>query len=66
VGCVFSAVHDFLSPVIRQFREQHPGVMVRIIEEGADALARLSTVAWQELANYPYALVSQASRKRKK
>lgn len=36
VGCVFSAVHDFLPPVIRRFREQHPQVMVRVIEEGAD------------------------------
>lgn len=36
VGCVFSAVHDFLPPVIRAFRAQHPQVLVRIIEEGAD------------------------------
>ena len=36
VGCVFSAVHHFLPPVIRSFREQHPRVLVRIIEEGAD------------------------------
>lgn len=36
VGCVFSAVHDFLPPVIRSFRQQHPQVLVRIIEEGAD------------------------------
>jgi DNA-binding transcriptional LysR family regulator len=33
---VFSAVHHFLPPVIRAFREQHPRVLVRIIEEGAD------------------------------
>lgn len=107
VGCVFSAVHDFLPPVIRRFREQYPQVMVRIIEEGADEvlacvkdgeadfalnytgmqdpeveftpllkepfvlacpaghpLAKRNTVTWQELANYPYALVSQASRNR--
>ena len=36
IGCVFSAVHHFLPPVIRAFREQHPHVLVRIIEEGAD------------------------------
>lgn len=36
VGCVFSAVHHFLPSVIRTFREQHPHVLVRIIEEGAD------------------------------
>jgi DNA-binding transcriptional LysR family regulator len=38
VGCVFSAVHHFLPPVIRSFRAQHPHVLVRIIEEGADAV----------------------------
>lgn len=36
VGCVFSAVHHFLPPVIRAFRQKHPNVLVRIIEEGAD------------------------------
>jgi DNA-binding transcriptional LysR family regulator len=36
VGCVFSAVHHFLPGVIRAFREQHPHVLVRIVEEGAD------------------------------
>ena len=36
VGCVFSAVHHFLPAVIRSFREKHPRVLVRIIEEGAD------------------------------
>jgi DNA-binding transcriptional LysR family regulator len=36
VGCVFSAVHHFLPGVIRSFRAQHPHVLVRIIEEGAD------------------------------
>jgi DNA-binding transcriptional LysR family regulator len=36
IGCVFSAVHHFLPPVIRAFREKHPQVLVRIIEEGAD------------------------------
>ena len=36
IGCVFSAVHHFLPPVIRSFRERHPHVLVRIIEEGAD------------------------------
>jgi DNA-binding transcriptional LysR family regulator len=36
VGCVFSAVHHFLPAVIRTYRERHPQVQVRIIEEGAD------------------------------
>ena len=36
VGCVFSAVHHFLPGVIRSFRAQHPRVLVRIVEEGAD------------------------------
>ena len=36
IGCVFSAVHHFLPPVIRAFREKHPQVLVCIIEEGAD------------------------------
>lgn len=107
VGCVFSAVHHFLPPVIRTFRQRHPHVMVRIIEEGADEvlasvkggeadfalnytgmqdpeveftpllkepfvlacpaghpLARRRSLRWQELAAYPYALVSHASRNR--
>ncbi|HYF19170.1 MAG TPA: LysR family transcriptional regulator [Ramlibacter sp.] len=107
IGCVFSAVHHFLPPVIRAFREKHPGVLVRIIEEGADevlasvkqgesdfalnyigmqdpevdftpllkeayvlavpashVLARRRKVKWEELAQYPYARVSHASRNR--
>lgn len=36
IGCVFSAVHHFLPPVIREFRRRHPRVLVRIFEEGAD------------------------------
>lgn len=107
VGCVFSAVHHFLPPVIRRFRQLHPHVMVRIIEEGADEvlasvkvgeadfalnytgmqdpevdftpllkepfvlacpaghpLTRRRSLRWQELAAYPYALVSHASRNR--
>ena len=36
IGCVFSAVHNFLPPVIHAFRARHPHVLVRIIEEGAD------------------------------
>lgn len=36
IGCVFSAVHHFLPAVIRTYRERHPHVLVRIIEEGAD------------------------------
>ncbi|MBC5765728.1 LysR family transcriptional regulator [Ramlibacter albus] len=107
IGCVFSAVHHFLPPVIRSFREQHPRVLVRIIEEGADEvlaavqqgeadfainyigmqepeleftpllrepyvlacpaghpLARRKSVRWEELADYPHARVSHASRNR--
>lgn len=107
VGCVFSAVHHFLPGVIRSFREQHPHVVVRIIEEGADEvlasvksgeadfalnytgmqdpevaftpllkerfvlacplghpLAKRRSVRWEEIVNYPYALVSHASRNR--
>jgi DNA-binding transcriptional LysR family regulator len=107
IGCVFSAVHHFLPPVIRAFREQHPGVLVRIIEEGADEvlasvkqgeadfglnyigmqdpevdftpllkepyvlacpaghpLAKRRSVRWEELADYPHARVSHASRNR--
>ncbi|MDB5912527.1 MAG: transcriptional regulator, LysR family-like protein [Ramlibacter sp.] len=107
IGCVFSAVHHFLPPVIRAFREQHPRVLVRIIEEGADevlasvkqgeadfalnyigmqdpdveftpllkepyvlavpvghALAKRRSVRWEELADYPHARVSHASRNR--
>jgi DNA-binding transcriptional LysR family regulator len=107
VGCVLSAVHHFLPPLIHTFRERHPGVLVRIIEEGADevlasvkqgeadlalnyigmqdpdleftpllkepyvlacpaghALARRRAVNWEELADYPLARVSHASRNR--
>ncbi len=107
IGCVFSVVHHFLPPVIRAFRELHPNVLVRIIEEGADEvlasvkhgeadfavnyigmqdpeveftpllkepyvlacpvghpLARRRSVRWEELADYPQARVSHASRNR--
>src|SRR5438270_4941968 len=107
VGCVFSAVHHFLPPVIKAFREQHPRVLVQVIEEGADEvlasvkqgqadfalnyigmqdpdvaftpllkepyvlacpadhpLARRRSVRWDELAAYPLARVSHASRNR--
>jgi DNA-binding transcriptional LysR family regulator len=107
VGCVFSAVHHFLPSVIRGYSEQHPRVLVRIIEEGADevlaavkqgeadfalnyigmqdpeldftpllkepyvlavpsshSLARRRSVRWEELADYPLARVSHASRNR--
>jgi len=107
IGCVFSAVHHFLPPLIRGFRERHPGVLIRIIEEGADevlasvkqgeadlalnyigmqdpdleftpllkepyvlacpaghALAKRRAVNWEELAAYPLARVSHASRNR--
>jgi DNA-binding transcriptional LysR family regulator len=107
VGCVFSAVHHFLPGVIRTFREQHPHVLVRLIEEGAQEvlasvksgeadfalnytgmqdpeveftnllkepfvlacpvnhpLAKRRSVRWIELADHPYALVTQANRNR--
>jgi DNA-binding transcriptional LysR family regulator len=107
IGCVFSAVLHFLPPVIRAFRERHPRVLVRIIEEGADEvldavkhgeadfalnyigmqdpeleftallkepyvlacpvghpLAKRRSVNWSELADYPHARVSHASRNR--
>ena len=107
IGCVFSAVHHFLPPVIRAFQERHPRVLVRIVEEGADEvlasvkhgeadlavnyigmqdpevefmpllkepyvlacpaghpLARRRAVKWAELATYPHARVSHASRNR--
>ena len=107
IGCVFSAVHHFLPPVIRAFREKYPRVLVRLIEEGADEvwasvkhgeadfalnyigmqdpeveftpllkepyvlacpadhpLARRRSVRWEELARYPFARVSHASRNR--
>ncbi|MES2635319.1 MAG: LysR family transcriptional regulator [Pseudomonadota bacterium] len=107
VGCVFSGVHHFLPEVIRSFRKEHPHVLVRIIEEGADevlecvkageadfalnytgmqdpeveftpllkeafvlacpaghVLAKRRSVRWEELADHPYALVSQQSRNR--
>ena len=107
VGCVFSAVHHFLPPVIRAFRDKYPRVLVRIIEEGADEvlasvkhgeadfainyigmqdpdvsftpllkepyvlacpvghpLAKRRSIQWAELAQYPLARVSHASRNR--
>lgn len=36
IGCIFSVVHHFLLEVIGAFREQHPNVLVRIVEEGGD------------------------------
>ena len=38
IGCVFSAVHHFMPPVINAYRERHPNVLVRIIEQGADGV----------------------------
>jgi len=107
IGCVLSAVHHFMPPLINAFRKEHPRVLVRIIEEGADEvlacvkqgeadlalnyigmqdpeveftpllkepyvlacradhpLARRRSVGWEELAAYPHARVSQASRNR--
>ena len=107
IGCVLSTVHHFMPPLINAFRKEHPRVLVRIIEEGADEvlasvkqgeadfalnyigmqdpeveftpllkepyvlacpadhpLARRRSVGWEELAAYPLARVSQASRNR--
>jgi DNA-binding transcriptional LysR family regulator len=104
---VFSAVHHYLPHVVQAFRERHPGVLVRIVEEGADEvltsvkqgeadfavnyigmqdeeleftllmkepyvlacpaghpLSRRRCVNWEELAPYPQARVSHASRNR--
>ncbi|AEG91678.1 LysR family transcriptional regulator [Ramlibacter tataouinensis] len=36
IGCIFSVVHHFLLEVIGTFREQHPRVMVRLVEESGD------------------------------
>jgi DNA-binding transcriptional LysR family regulator len=36
IGCVLSTVHHFMPPVINAFRREHPKVLVRVIEEGAD------------------------------
>ena len=38
IACVFSAVHHFLPAVIDTYRERHPKVLVRIIEDGADGV----------------------------
>ncbi|MBG9390411.1 LysR family transcriptional regulator [Caenimonas aquaedulcis] len=38
IGCVFSAVHHFMPAVIDSYRERHPNVLVRIIEDGADGV----------------------------
>ena len=38
IGCVFSAVHHFLPAVIESYRERHPNVLVRILEQGADGV----------------------------
>jgi DNA-binding transcriptional LysR family regulator len=38
IGCAFSVVHHFLPPVIASYRERHPNVLVRIIEQGADGV----------------------------
>lgn len=36
IGCVLSTVHHFMPPLINAFRKEHPRVLVRIVEEGAD------------------------------
>ena len=53
VGCVFLAVSHFLLGVIEQFRQEHPHVMVRVMEEGADAVLGFVKSGEAELAiNY--------------
>lgn len=53
VGCVFLAVSHFLLGVIEQFRKEHPHVMVRVMEEGADAVLGFVKSGEAELAiNY--------------
>jgi DNA-binding transcriptional LysR family regulator len=39
VGCVFSVAHHFLPGVIRTYRERHPNVLVRIVEQGAEGVS---------------------------
>ena len=36
IGCIFSVVQHFLLEVIGGFREEHPRVMVRLVEESGD------------------------------
>lgn len=105
VGCIFSVVHHFLLEVIGAFREQHPRVMVKLVEESGDEvlasvksgqadfaisytgmhdpdveftpllkepfvvacrpehpLAKRRSLRWDEIGDYPYALVSHESR----
>jgi len=38
VGCIFSVVHHFLLQVVGEFQQQHPRVMVRLVEESGDAV----------------------------
>ena len=107
IGCVFSAVHHYLPHVVQAFHDRYPGVLVRVIEEGADEvlasvktgaaefainyvgmqdealeftllvkepyvlacpsshpLASRDCVQWMEIAPYPQARVSHASRNR--
>ncbi len=43
ISCVPSAVRYFLPPVLQSFHQQHPHIVVRIIDEGAsDALASVA------------------------
>jgi len=44
IGCIFSVVHHFLLGVIGAFREQHPQVLVKLVEESGDeVLASVKT-----------------------
>jgi DNA-binding transcriptional LysR family regulator len=38
IGCIFSVVHHFLLEAIGRFRELHPRVMVRLVEESGQAV----------------------------
>ena len=38
IGCIFSVVHHFLLQAIARFREQHPRVMIKLVEESGEAV----------------------------
>jgi DNA-binding transcriptional LysR family regulator len=38
IGCIFSVVHHFLLQAIARFRQMHPRVMIRLVEESGEAV----------------------------
>jgi DNA-binding transcriptional LysR family regulator len=53
IGCMFSAAHHFLPGVIRAFRQQHPRVLVRIVDEtAAEVLASVKSGLADFAINY--------------